>query len=124
MGIPFLQQLRYGLAGTVLLMSLAVACPSSVGEVLRASDLLDAGLVLVLSLVLGSLVYATHRAVLYPVIYRIFLIGFCAARRDKWSWAMVLPWPSRLELDLDFNRWQKLDDRGSVQKRMNECVVL
>ena len=97
-GIPFLQQLRYGLAGAAVLISFWAACPDCVRILHGANELLDAAVLLALSLVLGSLVYAVHRAVLHPVVYRIFLIGFCTARRYDWSWSMLLPWPSRLEL--------------------------
>ena len=68
--------LRYSLAGGIALFVIILVNPKALTNVVPDGDFLKSTIGAALVMILGSLIYSVHRAILYPIIYRCFLIGF------------------------------------------------
>jgi hypothetical protein len=95
--------LRYALAGGIGLAVLLLTYPAvsrSIGGMEAAKE---TTLVLGLVLLVGTMIYNLHRALLYPVLIR--LVGLTSLPW-KSSWRLMNPWqPSDAELEVDRWRW-------------------
>lgn len=95
--------LRYALSGGVGIASLLLMYPKlacSMGHIAGAGEVT---LILGSILVVGTLVYNIHRALLNPVIFRV--IGLITLPW-KFTWKLFIPWwPSDAEMDFDNWRW-------------------
>ncbi len=96
--------LRYCLSGAIWIGSLLLMYPDIACSVWPIKGVSEVTLVLGAILVVGTLIYNLHRALLYPVIFR--LIGLITLRKG-WSWWLLFPWrPSNEEIEFDLERWQ------------------
>jgi uncharacterized protein involved in cysteine biosynthesis len=99
------EYLRYGLSGAVALLTLVLTYPQTASWLSIDSKLAQAFIVVGLILLIGILIYSVHRAILYPIIYRIMLTkihGF------EWKSLSLLPWKfSSDEIELDVKRSNK-----------------
>lgn len=70
------------------------------------------------ALVLGGLSYSVHRAVIYPLIYRLLLLLLWLLGRFQFERRLLVPYlPAPLEVRLDRVRWQRGDPlRKAVQE--------
>jgi hypothetical protein len=74
-----------------------------------------------LSLIVGSVLYVIHRASIYPIIRRLFYIGFAICSKNvHFNWDLLCPIrPAKLEIKYDKERWKespkykKLSEWGS-----------
>lgn len=102
--------LRYALSGGIGIASLLLMYPkiaSSIGQIEGAKEI---SLVLGSVLLVGTLIYNVHRALLFPVLFRV--IGSIALPRKKFTYKFVIPWvPSEAELEVDSWRWQLEDHK-------------
>jgi hypothetical protein len=103
--------LRYALSGGIWIASLLLMYPKvacSIGQVEGAREVT---LVLGSVLLVGTIIYNAHRALLFPVLFR--LIGLITLPQINRSWWLLFPWrPSEAELEVDRWRWRlKGDDR-------------
>jgi hypothetical protein len=115
--------MRYVLAGAVGLVALLLGfcdVPKVVGTV---AGVTQASLLLFVALALGSIAYAVHRSLIYPMLYHLGLLVLVAFRvyaldpRLFWLFA-----PARLELSLDFLRWKRSEDHYA-QPRIAEWAA-
>ena len=67
------QYLRYGISGAIALITLALTYPQTVSFLSFDSKLAQATIVAGLILPIGIFIYSVHRAIFYPIIYRIML---------------------------------------------------
>jgi hypothetical protein len=100
--------LRYALSGgigiaSLLLMYPQVAC--SIGQIEGAREVT---LVLGSILLVGTLIYNVHRALLFPILFRV--VGLITLPRKSTWWLFIPWWPSDAELDVDRWRW-KLEEK-------------
>jgi hypothetical protein len=108
--------LRYAFSGGITLFTLFILCNCSLSIKMMGNEYLNATFLGVLAFIIGSLIYSLHRAILYPILYRIVLIIFCLTKRYQWDTDMLIPWrPAKLELDLDINRWKRRKENNSIQ---------
>ncbi len=101
--------LRYGLAGAIFLVFL-VAAFDEPQAILKSSDsngVVAAGLIGI-AFTIGSLVYATHRAVPYPAFY--------------WLFAKLNKRPEST-MQMDIKRWRNLSKKDSLQQRMGDWAA-
>ena len=124
--LTFQQIFRYALAGGItLLVVLGVYFPpgsESDGQV-DVTSLGDAALVSAVALVVGGLLYTLHRAIAYPLIYRVLLL-FGPLRLDpaiKRAWNIF--WPSDEERDRDIARWKQRNTQGSAASNLSEWAT-
>jgi hypothetical protein len=100
--------MRYVLAGAIGLVALLIGFCDVAKPMARVSGVTQASLLLLVALAFGSIVYAVHRSLLYPVLYHLGLLVLIAAR--VYALDVRLFWlflPARLELSLDFLRWKR-----------------
>ena len=101
--------LRYATSGGIGLAVLVLAFPevkSSIGPMETGQE---TTLVVGLVLLIGTLIYNLHRALIYPIIFRI--VGLISLPRH-FSWRLLNPWqPSDVELKVDRWRWENSDER-------------
>lgn len=115
--------LRYAFSGGVALLTLVFIYPSAFCFFKSNDKVVDITLLSVLALIVGSLIYSLHRAVIYPIFYRIILIILCTPlfKKYKFEGKMLIPWiPTRLELRLDIERWQRRRKEKSLQAELTE----
>jgi len=101
--------LRYALSGGIGLAVLLLRYPAVRGTIGGMEAGKEATLVLGLVLLIGTLVYNLHRALVYPALIR--LLGWFALRW-KFSWRLLNAWkPLDAELEIDRWRWGCPDDK-------------
>jgi hypothetical protein len=108
--------LRYALSGGICMAALLLTYPAVACSVSRMDATKEATLLLGSVLLIGTLIYNIHRAVVFPVFLR--LLGFIALGW-KFSWAGLF-WPlkpSEPELEIDHWRWSYPPDK---RKRWDE----
>jgi hypothetical protein len=98
--------LRYALSGGIFIASVLMMYPSAACSVGRIDGAREATLILGSVLLVGTLIYNFHRALLYPVLFRpISLLALPFTNR---TWWLFFPWrPSKAELDIDHWRWSR-----------------
>jgi hypothetical protein len=103
------QLLRYGFAGVMFLFALAAAFEQP-WALLTAQDFSAAFAVAAsaVTLTIGCVIYALHRAVLYLPFYRIFRAA--AGRHES-------------PVQLDIQRWRHLAADGTLQSRLGEWAA-
>jgi len=99
--------LRYGVAGGVLLLTIAAIEGSSILSRMRIDSLGGATAFLAVALVLGAVLYSVHRALLFPFALRAQL-KYSAAARDLLGLAVPI-WTivSDGEMKFDQLRWSE-----------------
>ena len=96
--------LRYVLAGGIGIASLLRMYPGAAFSVRNLDAAKEVEIVVGASLVLGSVIYNVHRALVYPVFYRI--IGLVTLPCTNLTLWLLLPWrPSQDEIEAD--RWRR-----------------
>jgi hypothetical protein len=112
--LGLLDLLRYALSGGIAVAVLFLAHPSQACYVIGMDGAKAATLLIGSVLLIGTLIYNIHRALLFPIFLRY--LGFFANWTFKWS--EVLPWkPSESELRIDRWRWNHQEAR---RKRWDE----
>ncbi len=115
--------LRYAFSGGVDLLTLVFIYPSAFCFFKSNDKVVDITLLNIVALIVGSLIYSLHRAVIFPICYRIVLIILCTSlfKKYKFEWEMLILWvPTRLELRLDTERWQRRKNEKSLQAELTE----
>ncbi len=113
--------MRYVLAGAVGLVALLLSFRDLAAPIAAAPGITQASLLVFIALALGSLVYAAHRAFLYPLLYRLALLLLVALRVYRSDARLFLPLvPAPLEVDLDTLRWKRTKDDHYAQPRLAE----
>ena len=100
--------LRYALAGVVGLLGLVALCPDARSLFGTETSLSEAAFVGAIALTWGTVIYAIHRAAVYPLLYRVVLIPYLWNAGLRWK--LLVPywsWPE--ELARDRNRWGSAD---------------
>lgn len=113
--------LRYGFAGAVGLTTLLLAFSGLSAYAANVPAVTQTSVLVAAAFSLGTLVYAVHRAFLYPLIYRIVLVllAICGVYRfDKRFFLLLSPVP--LEVQLDFLRWKRTKEDDYAQPRLGE----
>lgn len=102
--------LRYALSGGIGIAVLLLTYPKAACSVGHMEGAKEATLILGSILLVGTLIYNFHRALLFPVLLRF--IGLWILDW-KYSWRLfILPWqPSDAELDVDHWRW-RVDEKA------------
>jgi hypothetical protein len=113
------QFLRFLLAGGWGLACFLFINPNYFQKLLDSSSSLD---LILVALVIGSIIYIVHRALIYPNIYKIICIILCVFRViKKWDWGFLLPFfPSQSEIKEDHRRWSDRKKENSFGKNIVE----
>jgi len=115
--------LRYVFAGGIALLTLYVSHPSAFESRRSGSALFDTSVLAAVALIVGSLIYSLHRALLYPLVYRV-LVWILYARKQNASKGHSLKcYPYKLELKLDIERWRRSQNEKSLQKNLNSWAT-
>jgi hypothetical protein len=121
--LTFQQIFRYALPGGItLLILLGVydAPRSESGGHLDVSSIGGAAVLSGVALVVGGLIYTLHRAIAYPLIYRVLLLaGSLRVDRHK-SRAWNILWPSDEELERDIRRFRDRTKEDSAASGLSE----
>lgn len=100
--------IRYGLAGAVGLLALVAICPEVRSLVSSDASFAEGALIAGISLTWGIVAYTLHRAVAYPILYRIVLIPYLWQAGLRWR--MLVPyWSWQEEVERDHRRWEASD---------------
>ncbi len=76
-------------------------------------ELASEAAILGISILIGSLVYSLHRAIIYPLIFRFWTLLLCW-RVYKFHYSYLFPFvASPLEVTLDLHRWQRRQEDHS-----------
>jgi len=113
--------LRYSFAGAIGLFALVLCFGGLAALATTEPEITQASILDGVALALGALIYTAHRAVVYPLIYRLILVvlGLCSVYRfDKFLLVPFVPRP--LEVRLDFLRWKRAKDENYAQPRLAE----
>jgi hypothetical protein len=95
--------LRYALSGGIGIAVLLLTHPAILCSIVKMEAAKGATLVLGLVLLIGTLIYNLHRALIYPLFFRI--VGLMVMGRN-FSRRSPNPWqPSEAELEVD--RWRR-----------------
>lgn len=81
----------------------------------------NSGPLIILALIIGALIYSFHRAIVFPLLYKVLLFLFRNSKtvgRDRLLWIPF--YPSKLEIELDIKRWRERKDRKSVINNLTE----
>ena len=100
--------LKYGFSGVLFFLAPLISFKQGL-PLIKAlpSNLLGLSAVLGVVLVIGSAIYALHRAILFPLFYKI-------------GWIVVYGRKQAYILKLDFKRWSRYMDSRSLQKNSRE----
>lgn len=104
--LGLLELLRYALSGGIGIAVLFLTYPASTCFVTGMDPAKEATLILGSVLLVGTLIYNTHRAMLFPVFLR--WVGFLTPG-SNFTWGRFFwPWqPSESELEVDHWRWKQ-----------------
>ena len=113
--------LRYAFSGGISLLTLVLLYSPNLTLLTATDKIVDATFIGVLSLLAGSLIYSLHRALIYPLIYRLLIILLSLGKKYTFDWRMLVPWrPTALDLRLDTDRWKRRKDPASLQTELTE----
>ncbi len=119
--LRFEELLRYGFAGAIGLIALVLGFSGFAKIAADIPAITQASVLVGAAFALDTLVYAIHRAFLYPLIYRLVL-GLLVICRvycfDKRLLLLLSPVP--LEVELDFLRWKRTKEEDYAQPRLTE----
>jgi hypothetical protein len=95
--------LRYGFCGGLFVLTLLLVHPASSEKLSQAKSVGEAGLLLGLVLLIGSLIYTLHRALTYPlVLFKLAALVVAIFGGFKFELALVIPFfQTKLERDMD-----------------------
>jgi hypothetical protein len=97
--------LRYGFSGGLLLVVLLLMHPSWRDDLAKANGIGGTAILMGVSLLAGSLIYALHRALAYRLLFTLVILFLILIRKHKWNHTIILPLcPSETELRID--RWR------------------
>ncbi len=97
--------LRYGLSGGLLLLVLLLMHPNWRDGLAKASGIGGTAILIGVTLLAGSLIYALHRALAYRVVLTMAVFILICCRVYDWESRIILPFvPSKMELGMD--RWR------------------
>ncbi|MBW7991825.1 MAG: hypothetical protein FVQ84_17655 [Planctomycetes bacterium] len=123
--LTFQQIFRYALPGGITLLILLGVYKAPGSESGGHFDVTSIGGAAVLSgvaLVVGGLIYTLHRAIAYPIIYRLLLFAgplrLDRAMSRAWWWNIL--WTSREELERDIRRWKERTQKDSPVSELQE----
>jgi hypothetical protein len=111
------EYLRYALAGAIFLASMFLSYCESLRILERIpKDFAGASTTVGAALTVGALIYTLHRAIPYPILYCLLVKVLSSETRGKKSnpscWCGIM--------QRDFERWRRLNNPHSLQKRMVE----
>ncbi len=124
--LTFQQIFRYALSGGITLLVLlgVYDAPGSESDgQLDVTSLGGAALLSAVALVVGGLIYTLHRAIAYPLIYRVLLLAGPLRCDRKKSRAWNILWPSNEEQERDILRWRKRNTEGSPVSMLSEWAT-
>jgi hypothetical protein len=102
--------LRYALSGGIGLAVLLLTYPAATSSIKDMEASKETTLILGSVLLIGTLIYNLHRALLFPVLFRI--VGLITLH-GTFTWALFIPWwPSDRELRVDRWRWDHLNEKS------------
>lgn len=111
--------LRYGIAGVFAFMAPLIMF-QSFKLPLSTTSVGPAGILAAVALAIGALVYAFHRAILYPLLYRLVVCVLCVFRVYRFDNLMLFPLlPTNLDLSLDFLRWKRAKEENFAQSSLS-----
>jgi hypothetical protein len=112
--LGLLELLRYALSGGIGMAVLLLTYPAAACSVEKLDATKEATLILGSVLLIGTLIYNLHRALLFPFFLRF--VGVLV--RWNLSWKDWFPWqPSESELEVDRWRWERPEKK---RKRWDE----
>jgi hypothetical protein len=115
--------MRYVLAGAIGLVALVLGFLDISKPVGAVPGVTEVGLLLFVTLALGSVVYAVHRALLYPLLYHMALLVLVLCGVYALDVRLFLPFfPAPLEVKLDVLRWKRGRDHYA-QPRIAEWAA-
>lgn len=113
--------LRYGFSGGIALFTLVVLYPNALSFFRGKDDYVETAFIGAFALIVGSLIYSLHRAVIYPLLYRLLIIALSLRGKYEFKCEMLVPWrPTKLDLTLDTKRWIRRKDKKSLQSELSE----
>jgi len=113
--------LRYGVAGAVGLLAFVLCFSGWVDLAKTVPAVTQASVLVGVAFALGTLLYAIHRAFLYPLIYRLVLGVLVAFQVYNFDKRLLVPFlPSLLEVRVDLLRWKRAKDEDYAQPRLAE----
>ena len=101
--LGFQELLRYAFSGGISIASLLLTYPKITCLVGHIEGTREVTLILGAILLMGTLIYNLHRALLFPILFRVIA---WIMLREKFKWSLLIPyWPSEAEIELDRWRW-------------------
>ncbi len=108
------QFLRFLLSGGWAITCYLFINPNDLKKVLEGNGV-D---LIILALVIGSMIYIIHRAVIYPNIFKFLRFVLWVCKRRKWEWGYIIPFfPTNREIREDFIRWAERQKKNSVSSK-------
>ncbi|BAO45621.1 hypothetical protein TBH_C2719 [Thiolapillus brandeum] len=100
--------LRYGFSGALLFLASLISFKQTIPLIkILPSNLLGASSVLGIVLIMGSVIYAIHRSILYPLMYKVGCIVIYGKKQAD-------------IFNLDTKRWMRNKDQESLQHNFRE----
>jgi hypothetical protein len=113
------EYLRYTFSGGIGVISYLYLNPNCFDNLFDSAGIKDSLFLILLSLVLGSLVYAIHRAILFPICSKVVLLILSAYRHVNFDKGLLWPFTSsKLEIEMSFRRWHQRDNPKSFSKNL------
>jgi hypothetical protein len=107
--------LRYFLAGGLSFATMLLAYEFNQGPELAESSIAITSVAVVL---LGSLIYVLHRAIIYPLLYRY--LGWPFRRQWPRCWAWLPYLCDQNDVEIDKERWSRRNHPQSVRGNLAE----
>lgn len=117
--LKYNEYLRYTFAGGIGVISYFYLNPCFFETLFKSEGIKNSLFLVLLSLVFGSLVYSIHRAIMYPICYKLNLLIlslFNRVKYDKYLWYPFIS--SKLEMDMDFRRWKQRQNEKSFSNNL------
>jgi hypothetical protein len=113
------EYLRYTFAGGVGILSFLYLNPKYFDNLFQSEGIKDSLFLILSALIIGSFIYAFHRAIIYPIIYKINLFILTIFRQLNFDLGLLQPFTSsKLERDMDFRRWKQRQNPKSFAKEL------
>lgn len=118
--------LRYVFAGGIALLTLYFSHRGAFENRGSGNAFFDTSVLGAVALIVGSLIYSLHRALLYPLVYRVltWLLYVRKKKRSERHGLKCCPYtPTELEFNLDIEGWKRNQNEKSMQKNLNSWAT-
>jgi hypothetical protein len=113
------EYLRYAFSGGIGVCAYLFLNPTLFDSLFKSEGIKDSLFLILISLVIGSFVYAIHRAILYPICLKINFLILSLFGHLKFDKGFLNPFTvSKTEIEMDFRRWFEREKPKSFSKNL------